>query len=301
MGIFKKLFGGNKQDSRALPADVQTLVNDALSQIESGMSMSGSATAVDGSKAMAAVEKLSAAHQLLPDNPLLHYAWASALFLAMQHKSAEDEIRQLAKAHPDYLLARLSAAAFDEGLGMSHFMFPAFGANTRSLPDPIARKVQTGTLVPVRDGLEPRAAAFQRNPGYIKNLNALKTAKVDITAEYITGTDPLVFAVFLRVWDDSSNPFRTEMVGFPLLERATPDRLTYEYLCAQRNIDVAILSPGGDIQRQVRLPIPPKMRRMLDTLQKRLETDPGRPYSVSECQRALGYYQSHYEVNSIQF
>src|ERR1017187_7893351 len=92
------------------PPAVKALITEALQIIEPSVAIGSQVTVVKSAGAEGQViegaRKLEQAHELMPNDPLLHYAWASALHLAMQNKTAEEEMRRLVEANPQFLLGR---------------------------------------------------------------------------------------------------------------------------------------------------------------------------------------------------
>ena len=97
---------------------------------------------------MEAANKFQEAHHLHEQNPLLHFGLASALHLAAQFKSAEDEMKTIVQLHPDFQLARFAIGGWERW--KSPFTLPSWTPHTESVPPVIAGTVKTTILLSVR-------------------------------------------------------------------------------------------------------------------------------------------------------
>jgi hypothetical protein len=218
---------------------------------------------------MDAARAIEKAHKLQPDNPALHFAWASALHLAMQYQTAEEEMRRLAAANPQFLLARFALDGWAHW--KSPFLTPEWSSSVTRGLSVIAPGLQTTILLPVIDGITPRAALFLRDSqGDFQNVNVLNAAKIDVTTVISSINKPQVVAVYAAIWDDPNNPYRLEAVEFPLRQRGHSVRRTYEYLCLQQDIDFAVIDARNRILLNRRIPMPRRMREVNQQLLKLL-------------------------------
>ena len=251
--------------------DTSQLVSAALEIIRKCVHLDATAFTVAGAGSegavMDAARAFERAHKLQPENLTLHFAWASALHLAMQYQTAEEEMRRLATANPQFLLARFALDGWTQW--KSPFLTPEWSATvTRGLPV-IAPGLQSTVLLPVIDGITPRAALFLRDSqGDFQNAHVLNSARIDITTVISTINKPQIVTVNACIWDDPKNPFRIEAVEFPLRQRGHIVRRTYEYLCLKQDLDFAVIDARNRVLLNRRIPMP---RRMLEANQQLLK------------------------------
>jgi hypothetical protein len=254
-----------------------------------------------GEKLMEAAHKLEEAHKLHPRNPLLHYAWASALHLAWQHKSAEDEMRGLAQSNPDFLLAGFAIEGWERWA--PPFKLPPWSSNTTSVHPAISASVVTGVLLAVRDGLEPRATLFLRDTGGdFRDVRALRSARLDITTVISPVTNPQIVGIYASIWDDPSRPpFQVEALGAPLFPRGHSSRSKYESLCVHRDIDFVVIDNHDRILLNKRLPMSGNMRQANQRLLKLLKASAGREISEPELMDAIMSHQRAFSHSHVRY
>jgi hypothetical protein len=286
-----------------LPEGVSSLVNEALEIIETkavqiipgGIIKSGG----DASVAMDAANKLEQAHQLKPDDAWLHYAWASALHLAMQYKTAREEMERLMDTHPDFLWAKLALEGWDRWEGS--FTLPPWEPGIQSVHPGISAEIKLGYVLGTRQKLEPRATLFLRDSrGDFQGLTTLESTRIDITT-VLSDSEPLLAVVYARIWDNPTNPYQVEALGLPLYPHGSKLRCKYEYLCLQEDIDFAIIDSRDNILLNKRMTIPDRMKRAYAALWDRLSTSPGREYSDMELVNAVRAFQSRFSLSDVQY
>ena len=277
MSLWDKLTGRtqkpNSTSNAELSPETERSIAEALDLMKLHVAFSDKgvyvASAGSEGKLMDVARAFELAHDRYPAKPMLHYAWASALDLAAQFKTAKAEMARLAEAHPDFLPARFALDGWDRW--ESPFRLPEWSPRTSSALPVVSRKVQSAVLLPVRDGYTPRAALFLRDKaGDFRDLEVLKSAKIDITTVISDITNPQIVAINARIWDDPTNPYPLEALDFPLCQRGLTDRRKYEYLCLQEDIDFAIIDARDRLLLNKRLQIPPRMREVNQRLLKLL-------------------------------
>lgn len=316
MRLWDKLAGRLERegDSREVPSEVQELVSAALGIIKQQISFESGQILISSSgsegKVAQAANLLEQAHRKCSADPNLHYAWASALHIAAQFKSAHEEMLRLAGTHPTFLPAQFAIKGWD--LWESPFSLPEWGpGNTGNLPV-VARGVQTAVLRPVRECITPRAAVFLRDrTGDFRDLNALNTARIDITTVVTDVRQPQLAAVYARIWDNPKDPYPVEILDFPLRQRGSPDRRKYEYLCLQDTIDFVIIDARDRLLLNKRFPIPSRMRAAHAELAKLLLDSEGTsiPTDANDSENwyrnvglpAIRAYQSRSKVSDIRY
>lgn len=295
---------GKPIESTPKVADVEGLITEALQIIDAkavqykpGMGyIKGGGT---GSEAMRAAEKLGQAHTFRPDDPLLHYAYASSLHLAMQYKAGREEMEKLAQAHPDFLLARFAIDGWEKWDGL--FLLPPWGPDIQSVRADISDQVKGGYVLATRQGIQPRATLFLRDAGGdFSNPNVLKSARIDITT-VISDTRPPLAIVYAKIWDNPTSPFQIEALGVPVYPHGHEHRCKYEYLCLQQDIDFAVIDNRNKILLNKRLPMPARMKKTNERLLKLLQSDPGREIANSEIVSSARLHQSHFSLKDVSY
>ena len=283
---------------------VRALIREALQIIEANVVVGSQVITVKSEGAEGEViegaRKLEQAHELMPNDPVLHYAWASALHLAAQFKTAEEEMRRLVEANPQFLLGRCAIQGW--GRWKSHFMLPPWGASTTVVHPAISAKVKHLILLGVRDGLMPRATLFVRvGAGEIQNPRVLLAAKIDITSMISPITNPQLMAICARIWENPKVPWEIEDLDTPLWPRGDYNRRKYEFLCAQRDIDLAIIDSRDSIVMNKRLPMPNRMQQVNAELVKLLDASEGSDISTAELITAIKAHQSRVAPSDVQY
>jgi hypothetical protein len=249
-----------------------------LATIQASVKVHGGAVTVVGAGSagpvMDAALALEQAHRLQPTDPVLHYAWVSALHIAAQFKAAHEEMSRLTQAKPEFLLARFAFESRERWV--SPFELPEWSDRVTGALPLISPRVRTAVLLPVRDGLLPRAALFLRDAnGDFQDVNLLRTARIDMTTVISEIKNPQVVAINARIWDNPRDPYPLEVLDFPLCQRGRSDRSKYEYLCLQEDIDFAVIDARDRLLMNKRIPIPEPMRRVNRQLLELLKTQEG--------------------------
>jgi hypothetical protein len=283
-------------EASALVAEALEIIESKAVQIAPGMTIKYGG---DASQAMRAAEILGQAHRLQPEDPWLHYAWASALHLAMQYKTAREEMGHLLTAHPSFHWAKFALDGWDQWDGL--FTLPPWEPSTKTVHPAISGEVKRGYVLGTRQGLQPRATLFLRDAsGDFQGSSALASMRIDITT-VLSDTEPLLAVVYARLWDNPQNPYQVEALGLPLHPRGSKQRCKYEYLCLQEEIDFAIIDNRDRILLNKRLPIPDRMKKAHDDLLNRLSTSAGREYSDMELISAVRAFQSHFALSDVRY
>lgn len=286
-----------------ISVEASALVSEALEIIESkavqivpgGIIQFGG----DASQAMRAAEILAQARRPQPADPWLHYAWASALHLAMQYKTAREEMERLSEAHPTFHWARLAVEGWEQWAGF--FTLPPWEPGISTVHPAISAEVKRGYVLGTRHGLQPRATLFLRDAsGDFQGLSTLSSTRIDITT-VLSDTEPLLAVVYARVWDNPKNPYQVEALGLPLNPRGSKQRCKYEYLCLQEGIDFAIIDNRDQILLNKRLPVPDRMKKAHAELFNRLSASPGREYSEAELIGAVRAFQNRFSLSDVRY
>lgn len=239
-----------------------------------------------------AIKKFQAEFLRYPENPIIHYAYASCLHFAMQYKTAEVEMRKCAIAHPDFILAKLALDGWSQW--RNPFTLPPWGANIEKVHPVLSQWIKTSVLLSVRDGILPRAAIFIRdNGGDFQDIFALRyTITIDSVISSVK--DPQVIGNYTKIYDDPNNPYIDEILQTPFRPRGNSTRSMYEYLCIQKDIDVVIIDKNDRILLNKRVSISREMQLTNDKIFKMLAASDGREISNSELVSAILQHQQNY-------
>jgi len=309
MGFFNKLFGGKSNDTKSfdpisMSKEAKQHLSNGLSQIEKQVNFIGGTLQVLGTgnsgPVIDGVHEIKKAYDLHPDNYQLHFAYASGLHLAMQYKSAEDEMRKLIEIHPNFFPAKLAIRGWKNWL--SPLVYPPWNQRTNNVHNTISMQVKTLITLPTRDLIIPRATMFFRDAnGEFQDLQALRSARIDIVSLVSSVNNPQVFGIYLAIFDNPGNPLRLEELDCPIKPRGKMDRLKWEYFCLQEDIDLVIIDRADKILLNKRMKISGKMRNNNKQMLKLLEELDGQDISISELLSAINRHQATIDPNQVQY
>jgi hypothetical protein len=305
MSILNKLLGREHKEEHAgaLSDQASALVAAAVGIIESRVTIAPGYTHVESPHAQLsnAVQKLREAHNLHPRNPVLHYAYASALYIAMEVSLAQAEMRELLGSNPDFILAKSALEGWERWV--SPFAFPTLGAQGEKIHPVISSVLPKFDLLPIRDGLSPRAALFLRDSGgEFPNLGALGQAQIDVALVISSMvTSPQVVGIYARIWDNPRNPYGSEALGCPFVLRGDSRRSVFEFLCAQQDVDFVVFDGSGCILLNRRLAISGNMRSATRRLFGLLRSSPGRDVSDAEMVNATMAHKRKFSIRDVRF
>jgi len=309
MGFFNKLFGDKSNDTESfdpisMSKEAEQHLSNGLSQIEKQVNFIGGTLQVLGTgnsgPVMDGVHEIKKAYDLHLDNYQLHFAYASGLHLAMQYKSAEEEMRKLIEIHPNFFPAKLAISGWKNWL--SPLVYPSWNQRTNNVHNTISMQVKTLITLPTRDLIIPRATMFFRDAnGEFQDLQALRSARIDIVSLVSSVNNPQVFGIYLAIFDNPGNPLRLEELDCPIKPRGKMDRLKWEYFCLQKDIDLVIIDRADKILHNKRMKISGKMRNNNKQMLKLLEEFDGQDISISELQSAIIRHQATIDPNQVQY
>ena len=294
-----------KNDLKSIQSkEASNYISEALSIIESQVDINEELVSVmsigSEGKIMEATRKFQAAFQLHPENPLLHYAYASCLHLAMQNKSAEDEMRKCTKAHPNFILAKLALEGWEKWESM--YTLPPWGIKTKTVHPALSQIIKTCIMLSVRDGIVPRATIFLRDvQGDFQNLQALKSARITITSIISPVRDTQVIGIYAKIYDDPRNPYDVEELQIPFRPRGDTIRAIYEYLCIQNDIDFVIIDSKDKILVNKRLPISQNMQKVNKKIFKMLESSEGIEITKLRLINAIMEHQQRFAASDVRY
>lgn len=249
---------------------------------------------------MEAARKLEAARTLHPDNALLHYAYASGLHLAMQYKSAEEVMKDCAQSHPDFAWAQVAIQGWAKW--QSPFTLPPWGQETNTVHPAISQTVKTCILLSARDGLVPRAVLFLRDAGGdFQDLQALRTAKIDLATVISAVRDPRVVGIYGSIYDNPGSPYNIEALEAPFRPRGDAIRCRYEYLCIQDDIDFVVIDRQDRILLNKRLQLPNLMKETIRKLLDALTSSEGSDVATTQLLNAINRHQRQFSHSDIRY
>ena len=279
------------------------LTLEAVTALEANVTIApGMMSALSGpdSPVGLAADRLGDAQRLRPDDVRLHYAWASALAVAAQWQTARAEMDRLLVDHPDFHPARSAVDGWERWTPL--FGLPPWGPAVTSPHPSILRRVTRTLLVATRDGLEPRATLFIRDAAGDLSADAVAGARVDLaTVISPVAATPQLVVLYARIWDQPTSPFRIEQLGMPFQPRGNVDRMAYELLGGQADLDVVVLSATGSVLLNRRLVIPPGMRATLERLLAMLTANDGAEYSDAQVISSARLHTSSFDLSQVPF
>lgn len=247
---------------------------------------------------MKAAQLLREEHQRRLDNPLIWYAYASALRLAMQSESALVEMQALAKSHSGFNLAQYAIRGWVEW--KSHFGLPPWSAGIESLHPALVRAVKASVLLPTRDGIEPRATFYFRDTGGDINPRAVQNVRIALTT-VISPVVPQVVGIYASVFDNPDNPMNLEALGCPFVPRGETLRSAYEYLACQHDLDFVIIDTNSRIVCNRRLKLSENMLAANKRLGEQLEATDGTSLSPGEMNALMRQHVQRFSDDDVVF
>ena len=250
---------------------------------------------------MEATNKLEEAHKIHPENSLIHYAYASSLFLAMQYKTAREIMEDCSNSHPDFLLAQFALKSWNYPEWQSLFQLPKFGPDTQTVPPAISKTLKTWALFSVRDGVLPRATLFIRDTQKSLNVNALQVAKIALATETMQSITPQIVGVYARIYDNPSNPYTVECPQIPFYPSGHYGRTLFEYFCLQKDMDIIVTDSLDQVLLNKRVPFTTLMNITNKNILARLNSSEGKKYGTLEITNAFQNYQRQVQLSKIKF
>jgi len=309
MTFLKKIFGlktvrYDASDYTVFSKRALTCITDALaiidSQIESDFDNSKVIIRDVGSQLIKASLKLKTAYQLQPDNPLLHYAYASALHCAGQMQSARKEMERCQLAHSDFNLASLALNSWDNGCPL--FTLPSWSNDIRKVPACISQMLQTSMLLPVRKCISPRAVQFIRDINDdFHHLKTLKSAKIQTMNMISPITDPQIFALFITINKNAGKPLRVQETDCPIKPRGDWRRLRWELFCMQTTYDLVIVDKDDFVLFNVQLKMPKKMIATNQKMLALIDAADGRDIPTLDLFDAIARHRSFVQLDGFRF
>jgi len=303
MTFFKKFFGKKTGSDYAVSSKkALTCITEALAIIDSQIAFDFESSEVTihdtGGQLINARMKLETAFKSQPDNPLLHYAYASALHCAGQIQSARKEMERCWLAHSDFKLASIALNSWDNW--SSFFTLPPWNSNICKVPACISKILQTSMLVPVRKRIRPCAVQFIRDvDDDFHNIKSLKSNKIQTMNMISPITDPQIFALFIAINKNPGKPLRVHETDCPIKLRGDWMRLRWELFCMQTAFDLVIVNKDDFVLFNVRLEMSKKMIATNKKMLALIDDADGRDIPPLELLDAIARHGSYVKLDEI--
>ena len=309
MTFLKKFFGKKTvhdcgSNDTVFSKKASTCITEALAIIDSQIEFDFESSEVTirdvAGQLIDASLKFKTAYKLQPDNPLLHYAYASSLHCAGQIQNARKEMERCQLAHSDFKLASMALNSWDNWC--SFFTLPPWNSDIRKAPACISKILQTSMLLPVRKRIWPRAVQFIRDVNDdFHNLKALKSNKIQTLNMISPITDPQIFALFIAINKNAGKPLRVHETDCPIKPRGDWGRLRWELFCMQTGYDLVIVDKDDFVLFNVRLKMSKKMLATNKKMLALIDDANGRDIPTLELFDAIARHRSYVKLEEIRF
>jgi hypothetical protein len=169
----------------------------------------------------------------------------------------------------------------------------------------ISRTVTKTIMLPVRDGIRPRAALFFRDAHEeLNDVEAMQKADIlhiALATVISSVSNPQVVCVYAKICDNPSNPLIIESPHTPFHPHGHDVRSTFEYFCLQEDMDVVIMDRQDRILLNKRVPFSSLMMKTNMNILAMLNSSEGRNFSPVEVMNALQSYQRQVPLSDVQF
>lgn len=238
-----------------------------------------------------AVKNFERAHLLHPDNPQVHFAYASSLLLAGYGPDALTAMKKLIELNPNYELAQIAVRGWDRW--QSVFTLPILNEK-KKIPDVIGRTlpVDGSGLFALREGILPVSAVIYRDSSNINEFAALQKAKINMTTVISEISDPQVIGIYIRVYDDPQSPYTVEVLYTPFLPRGEKIRNIWEYFAIQKDLIFIIIDSTNTIMFQKSLNFNYAMMKTNKRLKNMFKQIDGQEISQAQTINAMRRHQS---------
>ncbi len=309
MTIFKNLLGFKKKPDYAihcktLSPETKARVKEALNIIESRIQFDRQVyeAAVQDSDGhlIDASLKLKEAYNLAPDNPLLHFAHASALHCAGQIENARKEMERCSLAHSDFKLPALALNSWDSW--RSFFRLPPWNRDFGEIPASISNILETSMLLPVRECIAPRAVLFIRDvKGDFQDMESIAPDKIRTMNMISPITDPQIFALFVAIDKKTDPTFEIQEADCPIKPRGDWRRLRWELFCLQTAFDIVIVDQDDHVLLRAPLPMPKKMIKNNKKMLALIDDADGDEISTMALLDAIARHRSYVKVAKFRY
>ena len=247
----------------------------------------------------ALAEDIGALHRQYTRSAELHYAYAAALQLNLQGETADKVLAECAKAHPTFWIADLTMrrnSLFTWNPLTCPKFDPVEGSAVHGSINSILSKA---LLLTTRKGVIPRAVVFQRDDGF--EVSALHSCRIDFLTTISPVSDPQVVAINACIWDNPSDPYRTEVLACPFAEWHNAQRFSYELLVRQKDFDFVIVDRDGRVKYSRVITPSDRMKAAHSKLVQMFDESEGREISESTHVQAVRKHTSQTNPNAIVY
>jgi hypothetical protein len=311
MNIFSRFFGRKKNAAGIGQPEVDDpglqdpRVPKAISALMAHVTLSPDMKTVKGSGSegpvMAAVNLFKELHDVHPQSPNLHFAWAASLQVALQGETAATVLAACVQSHPDFWLAKATQKQ-NALVNWNPFFLPEFIPQSGTQVHPVInRVVSTNVLLATRQGILPRAVIFLRDGSDEFAVSKLSSCKIEFITTVSEVTNPQVVAINGRIHDDPTNPFQCEIIQCPIRRFGEEERFPYELFVRQPTYDFVMLDRGGRVKYTRHMTPSGRMKAVHARLAQMLDTMEGPKLSTSEVISAIRRHQSTFDPKKIVY
>ena len=277
----------------------------AMDALMANVTISPAGNEIDGAGAagpvMDAVEIFSALHDAYPYSKYLHYAWAAALSVAAQGKTAMAVLDACIQLHPGFWLAEATKAQ-KALISWNPFYLPECTPQPGEAVHPFIQQVAVGDVpMAIRQGIVPRAVIFLRDIHDELDAATLASSPIAFTTVISEVNNPQVVAIYGRIEDDPTDPYQIAILQCPLRPFGAPARLPYELFVRQTTFDVVVLDVAGMVKAIRTLTPSTRMKTAHARLAQVFQTTSGPKLSAHDISKAVQRHQEKYDVTRIEY
>ena len=277
----------------------------AIAALMANVTISPEGHAIDGAGAagpiMDAVYLFSELHDAYPFSKYLHYAWAAALSVAVQGKTADAALTACIQSHPGFWLAQATKTQ-KALISWNPFYLPECTPLPGMPVHPFIEHVATGqVLMAIRQGVVPRAAIFLRDDDDDLDVATFTACPAAFTTLISAISNPQVVAIYGRLEDDPVDPYLIDLLQCPLRPFGAPARLPYELFIRQTSFEVVVLDGAGVVKSLRTITPSSRMKATHARLAQMFETTSGPKLSAAEISKAVKRHQDKYPLGSIEY
>lgn len=283
-------------------SQAHSLADQALRIINPRIKLEPMFVVEDTAAMMEASELLGQAVVADPGDPVVHYAYASALQLALQSGNAESELVKLAARHPGWHLAKFACeAGSGKGLpgALNLFALPEWSSESPQLPPVYAGKLGMA-IYAVRRGIVPAAVYFERDTDHWWSRSKLSGVRIDVALAQFA-RHPNAAAVYR--WCEGpglSEPDIQENIVILDLPKDFGPLIGWQYLTCQDHLEVVIADSQGSVLHATSVSLSGEARNVLQNIAQTLTTLQGRSQSTDEWMRVVRNVQNSTDLDEVE-
>jgi predicted Zn finger-like uncharacterized protein len=246
-------------------------------------------------------KELGELHREYPRSAELHYAYAAALEVNSLSEEAARVLEECTKAHPNFWLAKVVSQR--QCLSTwNPFLCSEFDpSETTQVHEAIDSVLSRTLLLTTRDGMLPRATVFQRDGSDEFDVSVLQSCKIDFLTTISPVTDPQVVAINICIYDDPTNPYRTEILFCPFSSLQDERRFACELFVRQDDFDFVIVDGRGKVKYRRGVEPSQRMQAVHATLAHMLDEIPSQEIPESRYMQAIRQHTTMVNPNTLQY